>query len=156
MAYVEVLDAANRPVLQGKVALKQAAGQGSFVLPAALAAGSYTVRAYTSWMKNFSPEAYFHSPVTVINTVGRVGGAPPPIRWQPTRPGFFRKAATWCAACAAGWRVKVTDKAGQGVAAAGKVLEPARRGGGHVPHAAAGHGLLRFHPARHRGLHGRA
>ncbi|WP_205503330.1 hypothetical protein [Rufibacter psychrotolerans] len=68
VAYVEVLDAANKSVLQGKIALQEGSGNGSFVLPATLPSGNYRVRAYTNWMKNFGPEFYFGQPVTIINT----------------------------------------------------------------------------------------
>ena len=77
IAYVEVLNAQQQPVLQAKLALSRATGHGSLALPAGLPSGSYVVRAYTSWMRNFSPDYYFHCPVTIINT-GRGGGAPPP------------------------------------------------------------------------------
>ncbi|WP_276497566.1 hypothetical protein [Pontibacter litorisediminis] len=68
VAYVEVVDAASKPVLQAKVALKAGTGNGAFTLPATLASGNYTVRAYTNWMKNFSPDFYFEQPVSIINT----------------------------------------------------------------------------------------
>ncbi|MHA6249852.1 hypothetical protein ACXYMU_18080 [Pontibacter sp. CAU 1760] len=76
VAYVEVLDGAQKPVLQGKIALKEGIGSGSFVLPATLTSGAYTVRAYTSWMKNFSPDFYFQAPVTIVNTFTSLGLAP--------------------------------------------------------------------------------
>jgi len=68
IAYVEVLNNAQKPVLQGKVKLEQGTGNSSFVLPATLSSGNYTVRAYTNWMKNFSPDFYFEQPVTIVNT----------------------------------------------------------------------------------------
>lgn len=68
VAYVEVLDAEQSPVLQAKVSMSDGAGKGSFELPASLSSGNYTVRAYTSWMKNFSPDFYFEQPVSIINT----------------------------------------------------------------------------------------
>ncbi|WP_054412438.1 hypothetical protein [Hymenobacter sp. DG25A] len=67
VAYVEVLDKAQRPVMQSKIPLQQAMGQGSFLLPPSLASGTYTVRAYTSWMKNFSPDFYYQTSITVLN-----------------------------------------------------------------------------------------
>ncbi len=120
VAYVEVLDAGNRPVLQGKVALKTAVGQGSFVLPASLAAGSYTVRAYTSWMKNFSPDAYFQRAVTVINTSVASGAGSKDSATYDAR--FFPEGGNLVRGLRSRVAFKVTDKAGRGVAAEGKVL----------------------------------
>jgi hypothetical protein len=68
VAYVEVLDVTQSPVLQAKVTLKEGIGNGSFALPTTLSSGNYTVRAYTNWMKNFSPEFYFEQPITIVNT----------------------------------------------------------------------------------------
>ncbi|WP_187261939.1 hypothetical protein [Pontibacter beigongshangensis] len=76
VAYVEVLDTANQPVLQAKIALREGIGHGSFVLPLTLASGNYNVRAYTSWMKNFSPDFYFEQPVTIVNTFTNLGLKP--------------------------------------------------------------------------------
>ena len=123
VAYVEVLDAKNRPVLQGKIALKNAVGQGSFVVPASVASGSYTVRAYTSWMKNFAPEAYFHSPVTVLNTFVASGAAARPAKDSVAYEArFFPEGGNLVQGLRSTVAVKVTDQTGHGVAATGKVL----------------------------------
>jgi hypothetical protein len=68
VAYLEVLDRENRPVLQTKVALAEGAGNGSLFLPTTLGSGNYLVRVYTNWMKNFSPDYFFEKPVTIVNT----------------------------------------------------------------------------------------
>ena len=68
VAYVEILDKNNRPVLQSKVALKNGHGNGSLFLPAVIEGGNYTFRVYTSWMRNSGPEFYFHTNVSIINT----------------------------------------------------------------------------------------
>ncbi|MFC5411316.1 hypothetical protein ACFPMF_18485 [Larkinella bovis] len=68
VAYLEVLDRENRPVLQAKVALADGTGSGSLFLPTTLASGHYLVRAYTNWMKNFSPDYFFEKPVTIVNS----------------------------------------------------------------------------------------
>lgn len=68
VAYLEVLDRENRPILQTKVALADGAGNGSLFLPTTLASGHYLVRAYTNWMKNFSPDYFFEKPVTIVNS----------------------------------------------------------------------------------------
>ncbi|OGX89592.1 hypothetical protein BEN47_06830 [Hymenobacter lapidarius] len=120
VAYVEVLNAEQRPVLQGKVSLRQATGQGSFVLPASLPAGTYTVRAYTSWMKNFSPDAYFHSSVTVINTSTASGVSSHDSAAYEAR--FFPEGGNLVRGLRSRVGFKVTDKAGRGVAAQGQVL----------------------------------
>lgn len=69
VAYVEVLDLNNKPVVQAKIELKKGTGNGSFYLPVSLSSGNYLFRAYTNWMKNFSPETFFEKPITIVNTL---------------------------------------------------------------------------------------
>jgi hypothetical protein len=68
VAYIEILDKKNRPVLQSKVALKNGRGSGSLFIPAVIEGGNYIFRAYTSWMRNSGPEYYFHTNVSIVNT----------------------------------------------------------------------------------------
>src|SRR4051812_36477335 len=69
VAYAEVLNKDQQPVLQAKVALLKATGSGSFTLPMTLPSGNYIFRAYTNWMKNYSPEFYFQKTVRITNTI---------------------------------------------------------------------------------------
>ncbi|WP_161889315.1 hypothetical protein [Pontibacter russatus] len=123
VAYVEVLDANQKPVLQGKIALKDGSGNGSFVLPLTLRSGTYKVRAYTSWMKNFSPEFYFEAPVTIVNSFTSLGVAPAPeqaaydIQFFPEGgnlvQGIYGKVAFQ----------GVSKKTGKGIDFTGKVVD---------------------------------
>ncbi|HTK20541.1 MAG TPA: hypothetical protein VL442_13535 [Mucilaginibacter sp.] len=67
VAYVEVLDDALNPVMQAKVELKNGIGSGSLYIPVTLNNGNYHLRAYTNWMKNFSPDFYFDKKITIVN-----------------------------------------------------------------------------------------
>jgi hypothetical protein len=68
VAYVELIAATGQPALQARIALNDAAGAGSFVLPSYISSGNYLLRAYTSRMKNYPAEFYFEKTVTVVNT----------------------------------------------------------------------------------------
>ena len=121
VAYVELLDARNHAVRQTKVALHQATGQGTLTLPATLAAGSYTVRAYTSWMRNFGPETYCHTSITVINTAV-ASGATAQDSAAAYEARFFPEGGNLVRGLPGRVAFQVTDKAGRGVAASGRVL----------------------------------
>lgn len=69
VAYVEILDKNNLPVLQAKTALKKGSGSGSFLVPVSVTSGNFRLRAYTKWMRNFDPSFYFEKPLTIINTL---------------------------------------------------------------------------------------
>lgn len=66
-AYVDVLDKANNPVMQAKIALNNASGNGSAYIPVNIENGNYKLRAYTSWMKNYSPGYYFEKEISIVN-----------------------------------------------------------------------------------------
>jgi hypothetical protein len=68
VAYVELLDANHQPVMQEKIGLNNASGNGSLQLPANIPTGNYTLVAYTNWMKNFDPSFFFSKSIKVINT----------------------------------------------------------------------------------------
>ncbi|UOQ73109.1 hypothetical protein [Hymenobacter cellulosilyticus] len=145
VAYVEVLDAEQRPVLQAKIALRRATGQGSFVLPAALASGTYTVRAYTSWMKNFGPEFYFHCPVTIVNTRTPLGlpAAPAALSYDPQ---FFPEGGYLVQGISSKVGFKITDRQGRGVAAEGNVLDASGKSVGSFQTLRFGLGSFSFTP----------
>ncbi|MNK12320.1 hypothetical protein D3C87_303790 [compost metagenome] len=69
IAYVELLDAQNKPVLQVKVSLDNGTGSGSIYLPVSLQSGSFLLRVYTNWMKNFDVNYFFHKGLSIYNTV---------------------------------------------------------------------------------------
>jgi hypothetical protein len=71
VAYVELLNRDSKPVIQGKISLQNGTGNGSFFLPLYLPSGSYKIRAYTNWMKNFGPDYFFEKNITVVNTLKR-------------------------------------------------------------------------------------
>ena len=67
IAYLELLNSENRPVIQKRILLNEGFGPGHIVLPDTLSTGSYTIRAYTSWMKNFLPENCFMQDIKIYN-----------------------------------------------------------------------------------------
>lgn len=69
IAYIEILDKDQRPILQGKIPMKDGKGDGAFRVPLTIPSGAYLFRAYTSWMKNFSPDFYYRQHLTIINTL---------------------------------------------------------------------------------------
>ncbi len=147
IAYVEVLGPAQKPVLQTKIALHQATGQGSLVLPATLPSGRYTVRAYTNWMQNFGPEFYFQEAITIVNTRVPLGAAAA----QPAASydaQFFPEGGYLVQGLASKVGFKVTDNTGRGVAAEGTVLDAAGATVARFKTLRFGLGSFSFTPAK--------
>lgn len=67
VAYVDVLDDSQNPVMQAKIALHNGKGSGSLYIPVTLGNGNYHFRAYTNWMKNFSADYYFEKKISIVN-----------------------------------------------------------------------------------------
>ena len=69
IAYVEILNPENRPVLKKRIMIDNGFGPGQVVLPDTLSSGTYTIRAYTSWMKNFLPYNCFLTEIKIYNAL---------------------------------------------------------------------------------------
>jgi len=123
VAYVEVLDVQHHPVAQTQLALPDATGHGSLVLPPTLASGHYLVRAYTSWMQNFSPNFYFESPVVIVNTFTPSGSAEGVAQAPTYDVQFFPEGGQLVQGLPGRVGFKVLDAAGRSVAAAGTVAD---------------------------------
>lgn len=72
VAYVEILDRNNKPVLQAKIPLATNGGNGSFYLPLTIKSDYYTLRAYTNWMKNAGSKIFFEKKISIVNTTKAV------------------------------------------------------------------------------------
>ena len=121
LAYVEVLDKNNQPVLQAKIPLNEGNGNGSLQWPASLASGHYLFRAYTSWMKNFSPAFFFEKQVTVMNTRKNFSSN---TTAQKTRfdVQFFPEGGNLVNGLQSMVAFRVTDQYGRGQACSGVVV----------------------------------
>lgn len=67
VAYLELIDNNNKAVWQEKIALNEGSGNGSMLIPNAIATGNYTLRAYTNWMKNFNASFFFEKKISILN-----------------------------------------------------------------------------------------
>ena len=79
VAYIEVLNDENTPKFQAKVEIKNGSGYGEIYIPTSINSGNFIVRGYTRWMRNYGPESYFHSIMTIINPFKKLGLDPIPL-----------------------------------------------------------------------------
>jgi hypothetical protein len=66
--YYELLDPENHPVIQEKMLLNGAPAQAHIKLSDTLNSGTYTLRAYTNWMKNFFPDNCWVKDINIYNS----------------------------------------------------------------------------------------
>lgn len=65
--YIELISPDGTPFSQRKYAYNGDGSTGVLKIPRDLLTGNYYLRAYTRWMRNYSPSNYFYKMITVIN-----------------------------------------------------------------------------------------
>jgi hypothetical protein len=121
VAYVEVLDKLNKPVLQAKIALNKGKGSGSFLLPVSLNSANYKLRAYTNWMKNAGPDYFFEKQLSIVNGF-KVPQEPAAVALMPANADFFPEGGHLVANINSQVAFRVTDQFGRGINCTGVVL----------------------------------
>src|ERR1700761_1146292 len=115
VAYLEWLDKDNKPILQAKAGLLKGYGDGSAYLPLTLRSGTYKLRAYTNWMKNYGPSWFFEKSITVVNArrSAELTATPDTLHYPVT---FFPEGGNFVEniPCRMGFRI--TDQYGRGMA----------------------------------------
>lgn len=122
VAYVEIVDKNNDSVVQAKVELKNGKGSGSLFIPASLASGNYVFRVYTHWMKNFSPEFYFHQPITIINSFVKTELTDGGLAQRSIDVHFFPEGGHAVEGIKTKIAFRVTDETGKGIPFTGAIV----------------------------------
>ncbi|MGB8192155.1 MAG: hypothetical protein WCF67_09565, partial [Chitinophagaceae bacterium] len=124
VAYVEILNHEAKPVMQVKVGLhvNNGSGDGSFILPAHLASGTYQLRAYTQWMKNFDASYYFNKTLSIVNTSVRPDWLSLEKR-EAYHVQFFPEGGNLVYGLQSRIGFKITDQYGKGVEGNGVIID---------------------------------
>jgi hypothetical protein len=121
VAYLELIDKDQKPVLQSKIILEKGKGKGSVFLPVTLNSGHYLVRAYTHWMKNFGPETYFEKAITLVNPFKKLGLKP--VKDSLSHDiQFFPEGGHLVQGIQSTVAFKAVDKLGKGITFKGTIL----------------------------------
>jgi len=86
IAYIELLNSDNRPVIQKRILLNNGYGPGQFSLPDTLSTGNYLLRAYTNLMKNHDPSAFFYYNINIYNAIRNK-----PLSWDAPQDSYLEK-----------------------------------------------------------------
>lgn len=121
VAYVEVLDKDNAPVLQAKITLERGQGSGSFDIGNEIGSGNYLLRVYTRWMRNDDPGYFFQQQLTIINTSKENTGSPSPGAEAMTLQ-FFPEGGNLVYGLSGKVGFKMTDHEGKGSDFTGFIL----------------------------------
>src|SRR5258706_1399414 len=121
LAYIEIINKDQKPFLQIKVDMKDGSGNGSFLLPLSINSGTFILRAYTNWMKNFSAGYYFEQPITIVNSLKKP-------KWQeletPSKYDvqFFPEGGNLVSGLQSKVAFKATDQYGKGINCKGIII----------------------------------
>lgn len=144
--YVELLDARKTSVLQTKVELTNGKGVGSVDL-SGLPTGTYRMRAYTRWMKNFSPRYFFDKNITIINAQNIP--TEKPVSEAPTlQVGFYPEGGNLVEGLTSVVGFKVTDNLGRGLAVKGVIVDQSNTAVAMFESLKFGLGQFRFTPQK--------
>ncbi|MFI5136480.1 MAG: MG2 domain-containing protein [Sphingobacteriales bacterium] len=120
VVYIDLLDNSQSPIAQVKVAMKNGFGDGSVYIPVTVTNGNYKLRAYTNWMKNFSPDFYFEKTVTLINPLKSPERAKETVSKYDVQ--YFPEGGNLVSGIESKVAFKVTGADGKGVPAKGVVI----------------------------------
>ena len=67
VAYVQLISASGEKIVEQKLLLTNGEAYGDFFLPTTLNTGSYTLIAYTNWMRNYDEDHFYRTDVHIIN-----------------------------------------------------------------------------------------
>jgi hypothetical protein len=122
IVYTEILDKDNQSVMQAKNAIIQGSANGSLHLPPELATGTYRIRSYTNWMKNFSPDYFFEKPLYIVNTLAKPAvAATQNISNYDVQ--FFPEGGELVAGLVSKIGFRATDDQGKGIAFSGLLID---------------------------------
>jgi hypothetical protein len=122
IAYIELLSPEDIPILQTKITINKI-GEGSLLLPASIATGTYTLRAYSNWMKNFSPQHIYTQSINIVNTIrGTSSGFTASYYMQDAGISFYPEGGNLVAGFNSVVALKVISKDGLGAACTGTIV----------------------------------
>jgi hypothetical protein len=144
--YVDLLEnGKDKIVKNGKFRLIDGLAEGELSIPDTLMEGKYTIRAYTNWMRNFSPDFFFHQTFEVIG--GRQIGMGKPIASTPTFDlQFMPESGHLVDGIQTKIAFKAIDEQGKGTNIQGSIVTSAGDTLGKIASENLGMGLFRLRP----------
>ena len=121
IAYIELIDANQKPTWQSTIGLEKGKGEASLVIPSTVITGNYTLRCYTNWMKNQDPSFYFEKNITLINPLKK------PVALNAADPDqlivdFFPEGGHLVSGLSTQMGIKATDRSGKGIQTEGILM----------------------------------
>lgn len=145
--YVDILDLENNPLTQLKIAAEGFSASASFELPDTLRSGNYILRAYSSWMQNFSKDLFASRTINVINPFDKISDLKIPINSQdPDSVIFYTEGGLLLSGIESGLGFRTLLRNGSPVSLDGLIMTDRNDTVCEVKSGNNGYGLTRLKP----------
>lgn len=122
LVHVELVDDKEKVIAHQKIKMNKGAQQGDIYLDEKIAPGTYTLRAYTNWMRNFTEQSLFKKEIKIIEEDGfevnnnKVVNQKIDLQFLPEGGNLVNDVSTFLA-------FKAVDNNGKGVAVEGQIFD---------------------------------
>ena len=147
VAYVEIIGADNKAVLQTKISLESAIGKGSLLVPLSITSGNYTLRAYTQWMRNFGADHFFEQSISIVNTL-KESDIDAAKKVKTYHVQFFPEGGDLIEGLSSKLAFKITDQDNSAVACKGSIINQKKDTVAHFHTLRFGMGSLLLTPEK--------
>ena len=145
--YVELIENQSKTrVSQIVLRMEKGIGKGDITLPSGLSAGMYTLRAYTTWMRNFEPDVFFHQAI-YIGELGKVTAQVSPAS-RDFDMALFPEGGDLVDGISTSIGYKATDQNGKGLQVRGHILNSNKDTLGNFSSSHLGIGSFTFIPKK--------
>ena len=154
--YVELINPVNKIITREVIRLDNGIGVGDFKLDDSIAGGSYRIRAYTNWMRNFGTHFIFEKEIQIKNIPGvnkinsiteKLSSADKKISSRPAyKIQFFPEGGSMVEGVPSVIAFKAEDESGNGIDAIGSILSSKGDTVVHFKTSHLGMGSFNFKP----------
>lgn len=143
---IELLNQSGGSMKQIRVELKDGLGQAQLFISPEIPSGTYTLRAYTNWMKNFDPEFVFHKQLNVINPSASDAASEPTEIPEGLQLDFFPEGGHLVAGLTSKIAIKANDHLGKPVELTGLIFDNNEKEVGKFTTSPDGYASLQLTP----------
>lgn len=154
--YVELINPVNKIITREVIRLDNGIGVGDFKLDDSIAGGSYRIRTYTNWMRNFGTHFIFEKEIQIKNIPGvnkinsiteKLSSADKKISSRPAyKIQFFPEGGSMVEGVPSVIAFKAEDESGNGIDAIGSILSSKGDTVVHFKTSHLGMGSFNFKP----------
>ncbi|WP_167617628.1 hypothetical protein [Maribellus sediminis] len=124
VAYLEVINRKNTPVVQLKFALENGSADTKFELPDTLSTGIFRIRAYTKWMRNYNADLFFTKDIVVMNPFSKKPFPAAENIFRDDTVIFYGENGRIPAHCQTKILARSFNKTGNPISTSGTILSP--------------------------------